>query len=110
MRLFSLIVIVSLVLQLWLPWWTVMAVPLVVCCLQGSPPGRSFLISFLAVFLLWCGASVFIHLRTGGLLTGRVSILLQIGSPVLLILLTAFIGGLAAGTAGWTGALIRRLL
>lgn len=108
MRLFSFIFIGCLVLQFWLPWWTVMLVPLTVCIWKGDPPGRSFFLSFLAVFVLWLGASTWIHFRSGGLLSERVSQLLQIGSPILLIFVTALVGGLAAGVAGLAGALIRK--
>ncbi|HYH57565.1 MAG TPA: hypothetical protein VD772_13190 [Anseongella sp.] len=110
MKLFSLILVISLLLQLWMPWWTVMAVPFAFCLWKGRSAGRSFLASFLAVFLLWFTASLFIHIRSGGLLSQRVSELLHTGSPIVLVLLTAVTGGLAAGTAGWTGFECRRLI
>ncbi|QEC50957.1 hypothetical protein EDD80_101600 [Anseongella ginsenosidimutans] len=109
MRLFSLILFTSLLLQLWMPWWTIMAVPFVFCLWKCRTPGRAFLMSFLAVFLLWGLASLFIHIRSGGILSERVSILLGIGNPLLLILITAFTGGLAAGLAGWAGWECRKL-
>lgn len=103
MRLFALILILTLLLQLWLPWWTVMAVPFAACFWMAGTARQAFAASFLAVFLLWLGASLFFHLRSGGILSERVSALLHVGSPLLLILITALTGALAAGAAGWAG-------
>lgn len=106
MRLFTLILATSLLFQLWMPWWTVMIVPFIFCFWNGGAsgkPGRSFMTSFLAVFLLWFSACLAVHIRSGGLLSERVSDLLQLSSPLLLILITALVGGLAAGLAGWAG-------
>ncbi|HEY9561307.1 MAG TPA: hypothetical protein VIR29_11035 [Anseongella sp.] len=103
MKLFSLILVVGLLLQLWLPWWVIMLVPFAGCIWLAPTAARAFNLSFLAIFLIWLCASLLIHFRSGGLLTERVSDLLHAGSSVVLILITAFTGGLAAGFAGWAG-------
>lgn len=110
MKLFSCILITSLLFQLWMPWWVIMALPFLFCLWLGRTAKQAFTVSFLAIFLLWLGASLFIHIRSGGLLSERVSVLLYMNSPLLLILVTSLTGALAAGIAGWAGIESKRLL
>lgn len=104
------IFVLSFLLQLWLPWWIVMAVPFLLCLWKSRTAGGAFLTSFLAIFSQWLITALFIHVRSGGIMSQRVADLLQIGSPALLLLVSALAGGLAAGLAGWAGRECRNLV
>lgn len=93
-----------------MPWWAIMAVPFAFCLWKAKTAGKAFLASFSAIFLLWLFAALLMHIRSGGILSQRVSELLHTGSPIILVLVTALLGGLAAGFAGWAGFEIRGLI
>ena len=109
MKLFLIILVLSLPLQLFAPWWIIMVLAFAACLWLAKGAGQAFGSGFLAIFLVWLCASLLIHTRTGGLLTQRVSILLKLDSPVLLIFVSALAGALAAGLAGWAGFECKKL-
>lgn len=90
-------------MQFFLPWWIIMVAPFIIAIWKGERAGKSFLAGFAAVFITWLCYSLFIHFSTGGILTGKVAEMLTVKSPMVLILVTSIVGGLAAGTAALTG-------
>ena len=108
--LFLLIAILSLLLQLFLPWWTVAPVAFGLALWRGRSGWQAFGAGFGAVALVWLLASAFSHFRTGGILTEKVATLLTLPSPLLLLLVTALIGGLVGGMAALTGYFFRQAL
>lgn len=106
---FFLIMLLSFVLCLYLPWWSVAIVAFVVLAFVPLRPAASFLCGFSAIFLLWILLSYFISSNNAHLLAGKVAILiLKMDSPYLLILVTGLIGGLIAGMGGLTASFLRR--
>ncbi len=95
---------------LFLPWWSIAITSFIVALFIGQAPFSSFLAAFTGVFLLWGVLAFIISANNGNLLAGKVSMLIinQSGT-FLLILLTAFIGGIVASFAGLSGAYLRRL-
>jgi hypothetical protein len=108
--LFLLIALLSLLLQLFLPWWVVAPVAFGLALWHGRSGWQAFGAGFGAVALVWLGASLFTHLRTEGILTGKVATLLTLPSPILLLVVTALIGGLVGGMAALSGYFFRQAL
>lgn len=94
---------------LFLPWWVIAVTGFIVAALIPQGPRRSFLAGFIALFLLWGGMSFFISAANDHLLAHKISVLfIKTDNPILLILLTGFIGGLVAGLGSLTGSFLRK--
>lgn len=107
---FFLILIICAILQFFLPWWIIMLVPFLIAIWKGEKAGRTFLAGFAAVFITWLCYSLYIHFSTGGILTGKVAEMLVVKSPMVLILVTSIVGGLAAGISALTGYFCKEAL
>ena len=91
------------------PWWSFAITTLVVFASIPQPLGKSFLAAFMSVFVLWGTLALTLDLSNEHLLSKKVaSILFQKESYLLLIIITAFIGGLVAGMSALTGSLLRK--
>lgn len=103
-----LIAILSFIAGLFLPWWSIALVAFGVGFLIPQGVGRSFVSGFLGVFLLWCLLALWIDLKNESILSHKIAQLFPLGgSSVLLILVTALVGGLVGGFAAMSGASIR---
>lgn len=109
MLLALLILISSFLLNLFLPWWSIALPALAFGYLFKYKVGASFGWGFLALFILWGGQALYIHIANDGILSTRIADMLQVGSPMLVILITGVIGGLVSGLATVTGAYISEL-
>ncbi len=104
-----LIAFLSFVACLFLPWWSIALVAFLVIALIPLSPGRSFLVGFLSIFLLWGIMSFVISQNNDHLLASKASLLiLKMDNPFLLMLATALIGGLVAGFAALTASFLRK--
>ncbi|MCG2616663.1 hypothetical protein LZZ85_20355 [Terrimonas sp. NA20] len=100
--------LLSFVGGLYAPWWSLALMSFLVAVLVAQRPGKAFLAGFLALFLLWGCVALWLDVRNKGLLSARIGELLGLGSSsILLILVTALIGGLVAGFAALTGSYLR---
>lgn len=104
-----LIVILGLLAQLVLPWWSVAIVAFLVCLWQSQSAGQAFLHGFSGVALVWLGYALLIYLRTGEDFIGRMGeLLFKMNNAVLPLLATGFLGGLVGGLSGLSGFFVRR--
>ena len=79
-----------------------------VAVLVAQRPGKAFLAGFLGLFLLWGCVALWLDIRNKGVLSGRIGELLGLGNnSMLLILVTALLGGLVAGFAALSGSYLR---
>lgn len=103
-----LIALLSFAAGLYLPWWSLALVAFVVAALIHQRAGKSFLSGFLGLFLLWGILAFVIDQQNQHLLAGKVSSLFSFGDgSIVLILVTALIGGLVAGFAAMAGSYVR---
>ncbi len=98
---------ICLVLQYFLPWWTLVLGAMLAGYWFNNKGWVSFLAGLSGVGLLWLGTSLLIDLQTQSILTEKVAKLFPTKTPALLFLLTAIIGGLPGGFAALTGSLLR---
>jgi hypothetical protein len=106
---FLFIALLTLIVQYFLPWWTIALVAFGVAAGFSRSARGAFLAGFCAIALVWTGAALFSHIRSGGILTERVAALFSLPFPELLIPVTALIGGLVGGLAALSGFFSRRL-
>ena len=92
---------------LYFPWWSIAIIAFLVAILIRQYVGRSFLSGFLGIFLLWSVVAFSIDINNEHILSQKIAkVFPLVGSSVLLILVTAFIGALVAGFAAMSGASI----
>lgn len=93
---------------LWLPWWSIALVAFLVTILIPQSPDTGFLSGFLGIFIMWAIVAFWIDSQNQGILSKKIAELLPLGgSSILLVLVTAFVGGLVAGFAGMSGSSLR---
>lgn len=95
------------IFQYFLPWWSMVFGAAAAGYYFGNKGWVAFLSGLVAVGLLWAVMAMYIDVQTQSVLTEKVAKLFPTKTPALLILLTAFIGGLPAGFAALTGALAK---
>lgn len=104
MKFFVSILLVALLgfaAPLYFPWWSFAITSFVVLFFLRQTPAKSFLAGFLGLFFVWGINATWLDMANNHLLSQKVAVILPLGGSVLLlILLTAFIGGLVSGFAG----------
>jgi hypothetical protein len=110
MMLFLLIFILSLVAQVFLPWWIIALLAFGLAFWKGLSARNSFVAGFVGIALGWLGYSLLIHVQNAGILTERIAHVLPLHNAVLLILITVIIGGLVGGMAALAGYYCRKAI
>jgi hypothetical protein len=107
--LFLIIFILTFICSFFWPWWVMATIAFVAAYICGKKPGYSFLAGFAAVFTAWAVLALLKSLPNNNILAGRVATLMQLPNWVILLIVTAFIGGLVGGMAALSGALVRKV-
>ena len=103
-----LIIFLSFIAGLYLPWWSIAIVAFAAALLIQPRIGFGFLSGFLGIFLLWAALAFWIDNANESILSKKIAYLFPLGgSTLLLILITAFVGGLVGGFAAMAGSSIR---
>ena len=103
--------LLTFVLGLYLPWWSLALAAFTVAALIFQKPLYAFLSGFLALFLLSGIFAGIINSANEGILAAKVAVIFPLGgSSFLLILVTALIGALVAGLAALSGRYLRYIL
>lgn len=110
MRSFSAILILTWFLNLFLPWWSALlpAIAVGIWLLDGA--AKAFFTGFAAGGAAWLIHALYVHIANDGILTGRIAEVMQVGSPLLVLLFTFIIGGLLGGTGALAGYHVRSVL
>ena len=104
-----LIVLLSFLSGLYLPWWGIALAAFLVSALVPQRPGLSFLSGFLALFLLWASLAWAMDASNNSILSVKIAQILPLGgSSFLLILVTALVGALVGGGAALTASYLFR--
>jgi hypothetical protein len=103
--------LLSFVLGLYLPWWSLAIAAFIVATLIFQKPAHAFLSGFLGLFLLWGIFTGIINSANEGILATRVATIFPLGgSSFLLMLITTLIGALVAGLSALSGRYLRYIL
>ena len=98
-----LIALFTLAITWWMPWWSLAIVAALVCF--ALRPRFPFFAGFLSVFLLWLIVALIADAPNDHILATRIAGVLPLGGQWwLFLIVSALVGGLVAGLAGWTGA------
>ncbi|MRG44374.1 hypothetical protein GFS24_04575 [Chitinophaga sp. SYP-B3965] len=101
--------LLSYVLGMFLDWWCIAIAAFVVAIALPQTPAKAFGSGFLGVFLLWGIMALVIDNANGHILAGRMAdlILKQPGSPVIMIIITALLGGIVGAISALSGSMFR---
>lgn len=93
---------------MFLPWWSIAIVAFLVALLIPQKLSMSFLSGLTGIFLLWSVVALWIDIKNHSVLSHKIAELFKLGgSSFLLIVVTAFIGGLVGGFAAMAGSSVR---
>lgn len=93
---------------IYMQWWSLALAAFIIALLIPQKAGKAFLSGFLGVFLLWAVLAWWINMKNENILAKKIATILPLGgNAYLLILVTAFIGGLVAGFAALSGSYLR---
>jgi len=93
---------------LYLPWWEIALVAFGVAIAIHQKPARAFFSGFAGIFILWAVLSIWINMKNQGILAKKIASLLPLGgNTIVIILFTAFLGGLVGGFAAMSGSYMR---
>ncbi|WP_266362250.1 hypothetical protein [Tellurirhabdus rosea] len=107
---FLLIALLSAAAQFFLPWWIIGVIAFAVCYWRSPGGGRAFLNGFLGIAVVWLVYALVQHTQTGGLLTGRMALLIfKTENGWLMLLVTTLVGGLVGGLSGLAGYQVRQV-
>jgi len=106
--LFFIILILTFAGEYFLPWWIVAIAAFLPALFIGKTPARSFFAGFSAVFIVWAAMALFKTIPNDNMLAKRVATLMTLPNWILLLIVTALIGGLVGGMSALSGALVKR--
>ena len=103
-------VTLSFIAGLYTPWWSIAIISFLVALLIKQRYGLAFVSGFLGIFLFWGLLAFWIDVKNNGVLSHKIAAIFPLGgSSVLLILVTALVGGLVGGFAAMSGSSLRPL-
>ena len=103
-----LIALLSFIAGRYLPWYSIALVAFGVGLLIPQRLLRAFGAGFLGIFLLWFLLALWLDTRNEQILSRKIAELFQLGqSSILLVLISALLGGLVGGFAALSGASLR---
>ncbi len=104
-----LIAIVSFIACIYLPWWSIALVAFLVIALIPQKPLYAFIAGFVSIFVLWSVLALYISYKNDNILVHKISlIILNINSPIALVLLTGLLGALIGGFAALAASYLRK--
>ena len=106
---FLLILITTAILQFFTPWWTIALVPFVVAIWRPENLWKSFVIGFTAIAILWFAYGLYLHLVSEGAMSNRIAEIFSLPNGILLLIVTAIVGGIVGGFASVAGSLTRQI-
>ena len=90
-------------------WWMVVVIAFVLALLFKQGMGKSALITFTTVFIVWLALALFINMGNESILSTRMGELFNIGSIGIMIV-SALIGGIASMLGALTGASLAKTI
>lgn len=107
-----LIAIISLILQLFLPWWIVAPVAFGLAYLSARSGRHAFRSGFVAILILWICMALVYSLPNQNLLANRVAQMFMLPessfSWIIMLLISGLIGGITAGVSALAGFYCRQ--
>jgi hypothetical protein len=105
-----LIMILTYVGSVYLPWWILVVVAFVITAFLALSPWKGFVAGFLGVFTAWAITAGWIDVQNSSILSQRIGSLFGNIPPIMLIIVTGFLGGILGGVSGLSGCTISKWL
>lgn len=105
---FIVVLIISFVLQIFLPWWVIVVISFATCGMIGKTAKISFWQPFLAIMCLWIAIALYKSLPNHNLLANRVAEMFGLKVWPAILAVTAILAGLSAAISGWCGYQFRK--
>ncbi|MCF0038455.1 hypothetical protein [Dyadobacter fanqingshengii] len=106
---FLIILLITALLQIVAPWWVVAIVPFLVFLIRQTNASNAFWTGFAAIALLWMAYGFYLHFLSDGAMSDRIAGIFSLPNGIVLLLISALVGGLTGGLAGLSGLLVRRI-
>ncbi len=103
------ILILSLASGFFLPWWIVAIIAFLAALFLGKTSGQSFWSGFGGVFFAWAILALIKSIPNDNMLAQRVAKLFQLPNWILILLITALIGGIVGGMSALSGILVKKV-
>jgi hypothetical protein len=100
----------SYVAEQFFPWWCVVICAFLTTLLTPTDNLTAFLSGFAAISFLWMLVAAIIDVKTKALLSSKITPFFGLQSPIIMILLTGLVGGIAGGLGALSGHQFRVLL
>jgi hypothetical protein len=91
------------------PWWAFCVAALLAGLIVKPGAWKAFSAGFSSIFLLWALAAWMSHSANGGFMAEKMSLLMGLSSPVLLLFISALLGALLGGLSCLTGQGLRNV-
>ncbi len=102
--------IIAIVLQQFMPWWSIAIAGFIFGYLIEQSLKMSFWMGFIGIFFLWGGIALYVHIVNDGILSGRLAVLTGLPHGLLMVLVTALLGGIIGGLASISGRYLRQII
>ncbi len=103
------VIILALILQQFLPWWSIAPAGFVYGFLIQQSTRTAFINGFFGIFIFWTTLAGYVFYVNNGLLASLLAEIMFIPSGILVVLLTGITGGLTGGIASLSGRYLREL-
>jgi hypothetical protein len=107
--LFLIILILTFISGFFLPWWVIALIAFVAAFFLGKTSGQTFWSGFGGVFIAWTALALLKSIPNDNMLAKRVTQLFQLPNWILILLITALIGGLVGGMSALSGVLAKKV-
>ncbi|MDB5143318.1 MAG: hypothetical protein JWQ66_2031 [Mucilaginibacter sp.] len=108
--LFLIILILTFISGFFLPWWMIALIAFLAAFFMGKTSGQTFWSGFGGVFIAWTVLALLKSIPNDNMLVKRVTQLFQLPNWILILLITALIGGLVGGMSALSGVLVKKTL
>lgn len=102
--------LIAFLLQFYLPWWSIAIAGLLISFILSSSGISSFFSGFLGISVYWGLLAFIVDNANNQLLSTKVAEIFSLPNSAILILITAFVGGLIGGFGALTGSQLRSLI
>jgi hypothetical protein len=101
------VILICMVLQYFLPWWSAAVAGFASAFLFKKKAFYSFVLGFAGVSMVWAGYAFWLDIQNASILSTKIAVLFRVQQPMILLLVTAIIGGITGGLGAWTGSELR---
>jgi len=95
-------VILAIITGHFLPWWSFAIITLIIGYISNTEK-ESYINGFIIGFMCWFIILIYDYYNGGNILFVKMSALLKINKPIILIILSSILSGIVGVISSWTG-------